>query len=62
MKILTENNILRKRAIKFIIVITNSETYFRVEVSLEHLANPVLDIKEENDVDVPLPTDQVSRL
>ncbi|XP_059052146.1 zinc finger protein 48-like [Achroia grisella] len=30
----------------------------RVEVSLEHLANPVLDIKEENDIDVPLPTDQ----
>lgn len=32
---------------------------FRVEVPLEHLANPIQDIKEENDIDVPLPTDQV---
>ncbi|XP_063536311.1 zinc finger protein 358 [Cydia strobilella] len=31
---------------------------FRVEVPLEHFTNPVLDIKEENDIDVPLPTDQ----
>ncbi|XP_075977819.1 uncharacterized protein LOC142977644 isoform X2 [Anticarsia gemmatalis] len=31
----------------------------RVEVSLEHLAHPsIVDIKEENDLDVPLPTDQ----
>ncbi|XP_047533647.1 zinc finger protein 628 isoform X1 [Vanessa atalanta] len=31
---------------------------FRVEVPLEHLANPIQDIKIENDIDVPLPTDQ----
>lgn len=30
----------------------------RVEVPLEHLTNPVLDLKQENDVDVPLPTVQ----
>ncbi|XP_039753181.1 replication initiator 1-like isoform X2 [Pararge aegeria] len=30
----------------------------RVEVPLEHLANPVQDVKVENDIDVPLPTDQ----
>ncbi|CAH2096298.1 unnamed protein product [Euphydryas editha] len=30
----------------------------RVEVPLEHLTNPIQDIKEENDIDVPLPTDQ----
>ncbi|XP_026322799.1 myeloid zinc finger 1-like, partial [Hyposmocoma kahamanoa] len=30
----------------------------RVEVSLDHFVNPVSDIKEENDIDVPLPTDQ----
>lgn len=35
---------------------------FRVEVPLEHLANPIQDIKEENDLDVPLPTDQVRYL
>lgn len=34
---------------------------FRVEVSLDHFSQPLLDVKEENDVDVPLPTDQVSR-
>lgn len=34
--------------------------YCRVEVPLEHLANSVSDVKVENDVDVPLPTDQVS--
>lgn len=29
---------------------------------MDHLANPLdpLDLKEENDVDVPIPTDQVS--
>lgn len=32
---------------------------FRVEVPLEHLANPVQNVKIENDIDVPLPTDQV---
>lgn len=32
---------------------------FRVEVPMEHLVNPIQDIKEENDIDVPLPTDQV---
>ncbi|CAG9561920.1 unnamed protein product [Danaus chrysippus] len=30
----------------------------RVEVPLEHLANPVQNVKIENDIDVPLPTDQ----
>ncbi|KAL4707796.1 hypothetical protein ACJJTC_001742 [Scirpophaga incertulas] len=30
----------------------------RVEVSIDNLTNPVLDIKEENELDVPLPTDQ----
>ncbi|CAH2048562.1 unnamed protein product, partial [Iphiclides podalirius] len=30
----------------------------RVEVPLEHLANSVSDVKVENDIDVPLPTDQ----
>ncbi|XP_034832120.1 oocyte zinc finger protein XlCOF6 isoform X1 [Maniola hyperantus] len=30
----------------------------RVEVPLEHLANPDQDVKIENDIDVPLPTDQ----
>lgn len=36
--------------------------YFRVEVPIEHFTNPILDVKEENDLDVPLPTDQVSTL
>ncbi|XP_023938535.2 zinc finger protein 628 [Bicyclus anynana] len=30
----------------------------RVEVPLEHLAVPIQDVKIENDIDVPLPTDQ----
>ncbi|CAG4956145.1 unnamed protein product [Colias eurytheme] len=30
----------------------------RVEVPLEHLAHPVQNVKVENDLDVPLPTDQ----
>lgn len=33
---------------------------FRVEVPMEQLTYPDLVLKEENDVDVPLPTDQVS--
>lgn len=34
----------------------------RVEVPMEHFIHPMLEPKEENDVDVPLPTDQVSFL
>lgn len=34
---------------------------YRVEVPLDHFATVALDnIKEENDIDVPLPTDQVT--
>ncbi|CAB3261359.1 unnamed protein product [Arctia plantaginis] len=30
----------------------------RVEVPIEHFTHPVVDVKEENDLDIPLPTDQ----
>lgn len=37
-----------------------SYCFSRVEVPLDQFTNPVSDIKEENDIDVPLPTDQVT--